>query len=75
MKTQMTDGGSTGGGGRGEDEGTTNGGMTTEQMAGMEDPDNESDEDNADIDSNTLGGTSDSGAGPVGDGGPANRKG
>ncbi len=64
----MTDGGSTSGGGRVEGEDTTNGGLTTGQMAGME-PIPE--EDSADIESNTLGGTSDSGAGPVGDGGPA----
>ena len=68
MKTQMMDGDNTGGGGRLEDEGTTNGGMTTEQMAGMDPLPEEMDEDNADIDSNTLGGTSDAGAGPVGDG-------
>lgn len=65
MKTHMMDGDNTGGGGRVEGEGTTNGGMTTEQMGGLEPLDNETDEDNADIDSNTLGGTSDSGPGPV----------
>lgn len=65
----MMDGGSTSGGGRVEGEETTNGGLTTGQMAGMEPLPDE--EDSADIDSNTLGGTLDSGSGPVGDGEPA----
>lgn len=64
MKTRMMDGESTSGGGRLEDEGTFNGGMTTEQMAGME-PLPEENEDNTDDSGSTLGGTSDSGAGPV----------
>ena len=69
-----------GGGGRAEGEGTTNGGLTTEQMAGMEPI--ASEEDSAAratdrratdrIESNTLGGTSDAGAGTaIGDGEPA----
>lgn len=54
-------------GGRVEGEGTTNGGLTTEQMAGMQPLPNQ--EDSADratdrVESNTLGGTSDTGAGP-----------
>lgn len=65
MKTRMTDKGPHESGGRQEDEGTYNGGMTTEQMAGMEPLPNETEEDNADVKSNTLGGTSDSGTGPV----------
>lgn len=74
MKTRMIDNDSTSGGGRVEGEETTNGryagaGLTTGQMAGMEPLLNETD--SADIESNTLGGTSDSGAGPVGDGEPA----
>ncbi|CCH51418.1 hypothetical protein BN8_00341 [Fibrisoma limi BUZ 3] len=69
MNRRMIDGDPDSGGGRVEGEGTFNGGMTTEQMAGMEPLPNE--DDNADIESNTLGGTSDTGAGPVGDGEPA----
>ena len=58
------------GGGRVEGEGTTNGGMTTEQMAGLQPLPDE--QDSATIESNTLGGTSDTGAGPaIGDGQPA----
>lgn len=72
MKTYMTSNESTGGGGRVEGEGTTNGGLTTEQMAGMEPLPNENEQDSAHIESNTLGGTSDTGAGPaIGDGEPA----
>ncbi|GAB3640661.1 hypothetical protein GCM10027423_12970 [Spirosoma arcticum] len=57
--------------GRVEGEGTTNGGLTTEQMAGLE-PIAEDEEDSATIESNTLGGTADTGAGPaIGDGQPA----
>lgn len=67
MKTYTMDNESTGGGGRVEGEGTTNGGLTTEQMAGMQPLPNQ--EDSADratdrVESNTLGGTSDTGAGP-----------
>ena len=70
MKTYMMDNESAGGGGRVEGEGTTNGGLTTEQLAGMEPISSE--EDSADIESNTLGGTSGTGAGPaIGDGEPA----
>lgn len=65
MKTYMMDNESTGGGGRVEGEGTKNGGLTMEQMAGMQPLPNQ--EDSADIESNTLGGTSDTGAGPNGD--------
>lgn len=54
----------TAGSGRNEGDGTTNGGMTTEEMAGETVQATDSEE-SADIDSNTLGGTSDSGAGPV----------
>jgi len=75
MKTYMMDSETSGGGGRAEGEGTTNGGLTTEQMAGMEPI--ASEEDSAAratdrIESNTLGGTSDAGAGTaIGDGEPA----
>ena len=73
MKAYMMEN-TTGGGGRVEGEGTTNGGLTTEQMAGMQPLPNESDEDSADIESNTLGGTSETGAGPaIGDGEPADQ--
>jgi hypothetical protein len=74
MKTYMMDSDTAGGHGRVEGEGTTNGGLTTEQMAGLEPI---ADEDNTDratvgIESNTLGGTADAGAGPaIGDGEPA----
>lgn len=68
MKALMMDNESTSGGGRLEDEGTFNGGMTTEQMAGMEPLPDPNDTDDA---GSTLGGTADSGAGPVGDGEPA----
>ncbi len=81
MKTYMMDNDSAGGGARVEGEGTTNGGLTTEQMAGMEPISSEENsanqEDSADratdrIESNTLGGTSGTGAGPaIGDGEPA----
>ena len=75
MKTYMIDSDTAGGGGRVEGEGTTNGGLTTEQMAGLQPLPNE--EDSTDratdrIESNTLGGTADTGAGPaIGDGQPA----
>ena len=75
MKTYTMDTENTGGKGHIEGEGTTNGGMTTEQMAGLEPVSTE--EDSAlratdRIESNTLGGTSDAGAGrAIGDGGPA----
>lgn len=45
-----------------EGEGPINGGLTTEQMAGMQPMPDE--EDSAEIESNTLGGTSETGAGP-----------
>ena len=75
MKTYMIDTDTAVGGGRVEGEGTTNGGLTTEQMAGLQPLPN--DEDSADhatdrIESNTLGGTAGTGAGPaIGDGKPA----
>ena len=80
MKTHMMDTNNTGGKGRVDGEGTTNGGMTTEQMAGLEPISTE--EDSTDhatdhratvrIGSNTLGGTSGTGAGTaIGDGEPA----
>lgn len=72
MKTYMMDNETSRGGGRVEGEGTTNGGLTTEQMAGMEPIARE--EDSASIESNTLGGTSDTGAGTaIGDGEPADK--
>lgn len=82
MKMYTMDNESTRGGGREEGEGTTNGGLTTEQMAGMQPLPNQ--EDRADratdhratdrIESNTLGGTADTGAGSaIGDGEPADQ--
>ena len=70
MKTHTIDNDTAGGGGRVEGEGTTNGGLTMEQMAGVHPLPDE--QDSANIESNTLGGTSDTGAGPaIGDGQPA----
>lgn len=75
MKTYMMDNESAGGEGRVEGEGTTNGGLKTEQMAGTEPISDEEDSTNHAtdrIESNTLGGTSGAGAGPaIGDGEPA----
>lgn len=72
MKTHMMDNEPAGGDGRVEDEGTTNRGLTTEPMAGMKPLADEMDEDSAHIESNTLGGTSGTGAGSaIGDGKPA----
>lgn len=71
MKTYMMDSDTAGGRGRVEGEGTTNGGLNTEQMAGLE-PIADEGEDSANVESNTLGGTADAGAGPaIGDGEPA----
>ena len=70
MRTYTMDNETAGGKGRVEGEGTTNGGLTIEQMAGLQPLPNQ--EDSADIESNTLGGTADTGAGPaIGDGQPA----
>ena len=77
METYSINDETSGGGGRAEGEGTTNGGMTTEQMDGLQPLPDDGEQDSADratdrIESNTLGGTSDTGAGPaVGDGQPA----
>lgn len=82
MKTDRMNSESAGGGGHVAGEGTTNGGLTTEQMAGMEPLPNQEDSANRAtdrratdrIESNTLGGTSDTGAGPaIGDGEPADQ--
>ena len=76
MKMYMMDNDNAGEHGRVEGESTTNGGLTTEQMAGLE-PVADDGKDSANratdqIESNTLGGTADAGAGPaIGDGEPA----
>ncbi len=62
MNTEPTNSKFDEGDGRLEGEGTTNGGLTTSEAAGIEPmPDDEFIEESADVESNTLGGTQETG--------------
>ncbi len=62
MQTEPTNSNFDEGEGRLAGEGTTNGGLTTEEAAGMEPlPDDEFIEESAEVESNTLGGTEETG--------------
>ena len=62
MNTEPTNSTFEEGDGRLEGEGTTNGGLTTKEAAGLEPlPNDEFIEESADVDSNTLGGTEETG--------------